>query len=117
MRFSINGGVPVSGSKIYVNNSKNLFSTLKGVFAISGTSDTISMDGSKVSVLTASGLQEIVSDGWIEEGTGKTGEFVITGSGSGHNVGMSQYGAKAMAENGYDYEDILTFYYTGVTVR
>ena len=29
---------------------------------------------------------------------------------------MSQYGAKAMAEQGFSYREILTFYYTGVTV-
>ena len=29
---------------------------------------------------------------------------------------MSQYGAKAMAEQGYTYEDILHFYYTGITL-
>lgn len=43
------------------------------------------------------------------------GQFVFTGSGWGHNLGMSQYGAYAMAEY-YDksYKDILGFYYTGV---
>ena len=46
---------------------------------------------------------------------GRTGG--ITGSGSGHNLGMSQYGAKAMAEMGYSYEDILSFYYTGITIE
>ena len=30
---------------------------------------------------------------------------------------MSQYGAKAMAEQGYDYLDILEFYYTDVTIE
>jgi stage II sporulation protein D len=29
---------------------------------------------------------------------------------------MSQYGAYAMAKLGYTYEEILTFYYTGITV-
>ena len=29
---------------------------------------------------------------------------------------MSQYGAKAMAEAGYDYEEILEFYYTDITI-
>ena len=29
---------------------------------------------------------------------------------------MSQYGAKAMAEQGYDYQDILEFYYTDITI-
>ena len=46
-----------------------------------------------------------------------SGTFVITGTGNGHNVGMSQYGAKAMAEQGYDYGDILNFYYTDITIK
>ena len=42
--------------------------------------------------------------------------FTITGTGRGHNVGMSQYGARAMALQGMTYMDILNFYYTGITV-
>ncbi len=34
--------------------------------------------------------------------------------GNGHGVGMCQYGAKALAEQGKDYRQILTHYYTGV---
>ena len=30
---------------------------------------------------------------------------------------MSQWGAYAMAQQGYTYKDILTFYYTGIEVR
>ena len=37
--------------------------------------------------------------------------------GNGHRVGMSQYGANAMAQNGKDYKEILTHYYTGVCVE
>ena len=33
--------------------------------------------------------------------------------GYGHGVGMSQYGANAMAKEGFDYKAILTHYYTG----
>ncbi len=40
--------------------------------------------------------------------------FIINGSGWGHGLGMSQYGAKAMAEQGFGYADILQFYYKGV---
>ena len=43
-------------------------------------------------------------------------ELIIEGSGYGHGVGMSQYGAKKMAEYGYSFEEILKFYYTGVDV-
>ena len=36
--------------------------------------------------------------------------------GFGHGVGMSQTGANAMAQDGADYKQILTHYYTGVTI-
>ena len=40
----------------------------------------------------------------------------ITTKGYGHGVGMSQVGANAMAKQGSNYEQILTHYYTGVTL-
>ena len=46
-----------------------------------------------------------------------SGSFVISGSGYGHNVGMSQWGAYSMANLGYSYRDILQFYYTDVSIR
>ena len=42
--------------------------------------------------------------------------WLFTVHGYGHGVGMSQYGANAMAIEGSDYRDILTHYYTGVTL-
>jgi peptidoglycan hydrolase-like amidase len=35
---------------------------------------------------------------------------------NGHGVGMCQYGAKIMAEQGFSYVDILKHYYSGVTI-
>lgn len=55
---------------------------------------------------------KITSSGDTSEGT-----FVFKGKGSGHGVGMSQYGAKGMAEIGYTYKEILKYYYTGITVE
>ncbi len=46
---------------------------------------------------------------------GKDG-FTFTVTGYGHGVGMSQYGAKEMADRGFTYDEILTHYYTGVTL-
>jgi stage II sporulation protein D len=40
-------------------------------------------------------------------------KLLITGGGYGHGVGMSQNGAKAMAELKKGYEEILSFYYPG----
>ena len=39
--------------------------------------------------------------------------FKFYGRGWGHGVGLCQDGAKAMADNGYDYKKILQFYYPG----
>ncbi|MBR5741659.1 MAG: SpoIID/LytB domain-containing protein, partial [Firmicutes bacterium] len=40
----------------------------------------------------------------------------LYGTGNGHSVGMSQDGAKEMARQGFTYDEILKFYYTGVEV-
>ncbi len=42
--------------------------------------------------------------------------FRIRTKGHGHLVGMSQYGANAMAQSGADYRRILQHYYTGVMI-
>ena len=45
-----------------------------------------------------------------------SGQYVISGTGSGHNIGMSQCGARDMANQGFTYEQIIQFYFTGVQV-
>ena len=42
--------------------------------------------------------------------------FTFSVTGYGHGVGMSQYGANAMAKAGSTFQDILTWYYTGAQV-
>lgn len=37
--------------------------------------------------------------------------------GFGHGVGMSQYGAEALAKKGSTYEEIIKYYYTGVEIK
>jgi stage II sporulation protein D len=46
----------------------------------------------------------------------KGSEFVFAGSGHGHGVGMSQWGAEAMARRGAAYRDILAAFYPGTTL-
>lgn len=43
--------------------------------------------------------------------------FAITTKGYGHGVGLSQYGANAMAFAGYTYDQILAHYYSGVALK
>lgn len=42
--------------------------------------------------------------------------YVFVTRGSGHGVGMSQYGAQGMAKEGYGYQEILKHYYQGVEI-
>ena len=44
-------------------------------------------------------------------------ELLFAGMGYGHGVGMSQYGAKGMAEAGFTYKEIIEYYFTGAVVR
>tara|TARA_Y100001933_G_scaffold91169_1_gene92153 strand:+ start:1053 stop:2252 length:1200 start_codon:yes stop_codon:yes gene_type:complete len=41
----------------------------------------------------------------------------ISGMGSGHGVGMSQWGAKFLAQKGYNSKEILKHYYKGVNIK
>lgn len=42
--------------------------------------------------------------------------YVFYGKGYGHGIGMSQYGAKGMAERGYNHYQILGYYFNGVVI-
>ena len=44
-------------------------------------------------------------------------ELLFAGMGYGHGVGLSQYGAKGMAEAGFTYKEIIEYYFTGASVR
>ncbi|MBR3784847.1 MAG: stage II sporulation protein D [Firmicutes bacterium] len=48
--------------------------------------------------------------------TTRGSKVTITSAGSGHGVGMSQYGANGLAKQGRSYKQILKHYYKGVDV-
>lgn len=109
-RFTINGS---AGTQYAVNDGGSRVA-LAGASVISGSGAVTTLTGgADVCVITADGVRA------LEEKPQQTvtDQFVITGSGNGHNVGMSQWGAYAMADLGYSYRDILQFYYTGVTIQ
>lgn len=49
--------------------------------------------------------------------TERDGSFTFSVTGYGHGVGMSQYGANAMAKAGSGWEEILAHYYTGTSLQ
>lgn len=75
---------------------------------------TVSLDKSVCYVFSTSYL-DLPSVHYTATDTGNY--IVFTGGGYGHNVGMSQYGAYAMATAyGMTYDQIINFYYTGVAI-
>jgi SpoIID/LytB domain protein len=45
------------------------------------------------------------------------GSFTFYGSGFGHGLGMSQWGAYGLAQDGWAHKKILTHFYSGTTIR
>ncbi len=56
-------------------------------------------------------VRSLLFDARLADGT-----FQFDGRGYGHGVGMSQWGAKRMAERGMKYRDILAYYYPQLSV-
>ena len=109
MRFQISGGGGNSGGSIFVDNGATL-SSLNGVYVIDGKGEISQLSGlSSLQAISSAGVAAL-----IPGVSGNPDTFTVTGSGNGHHVGMSQWGAYAMAKQGYTYRDILTFYYTGI---
>ena len=59
-------------------------------------------------------LYNLRSTAFTVEASGDSVTFRVTGY--GHGVGMSQYGANELAKEGKTWQEILQWYYTGVTI-
>ena len=122
-RFSIqsNSGGVSSGTGAAV------FSVYDGSTTSTASSVTAITSGGKVevsapaSVVTESGVIIIEGTGVSITAPTPNGGYgsgwTITGGGYGHNVGLSQWGAYAMGKQGFTYDEILKFYYTGITIE
>lgn len=81
--------------------------TLAGKYFISASSTGV-LNSSSLSVISSSGVSDLPT---------VPTEYYFDGRGWGHGVGMSQYGAKKMAEEGFTFDQILKYYYTGVEIK
>ena len=80
-----------------------------------GSVSTIDLGGITVTGHQARTMFGLRSASFTVETTPDAVTFLVTGY--GHGVGMSQYGANAMAADGKTYTEILQHYYTGITVE
>ena len=85
------------------------------VYSDGGSVLTIDLGGVTVSGHEARTIFDLRSASFTVETTPDSVTFSVTGY--GHGVGMSQYGANAMAAEGKTYQEILQHYYTGITVE
>ena len=80
----------------------------------SGRVDTLSVGGKKYSGRQVREKLGLSSSCFTVEYV--SNKYVFTTKGSGHGVGMSQYGAQGMALEGSNYKEILNHYYTNIEI-
>ncbi|MCI8422369.1 MAG: SpoIID/LytB domain-containing protein [Lawsonibacter sp.] len=131
IRFTVNGQTAgtggtgsSSGESGFTINGSEALDGMDGKYVISGTGST-SKAGSGMHIITGTGTTsplEFQSSGSSNAASGEGtvtvsgSSYVFSGAGNGHSVGMSQFGANAMARRGFTYDEIVTFYFPGTRV-
>ena len=95
----------------YTLTDQTTLDSLHDIWTLNGDGELVQLSATPVYALTSQGVVEVPGS----EMTGRT--FVFNGTGRGHNLGMSQWGAYAMAQQGFTYDQILKFYYTGIEIH
>ncbi len=87
-----------------------------------GNTETKKQSGKFYAVNAKDSVPNLVNEGqdnyYVKDDTGirqaeKTLKYKFKGKGFGHGVGLSQWGALGMAQEGYNYQEILKHYYSG----
>lgn len=138
IRFTVNGAgtgnaaaesaQPSAGGDVLVNDAGKL-NGLEGKYVISGSGSVSSLGGSAYIISGTGSVSEYGNN--IGTGGGNPtatpqpeggtvtvsgNSYTFSGGGWGHQVGMSQFGANAMARRGFTGDQIITFYFPGVQV-
>lgn len=101
----------LQGAGYVITDEENIF-TLEANER--GYVTAVSVCGEPIGVQQLTGLLNIASPCFTYEISG--GQVIFTAKGFGHMVGLSQYGANAMAKAGSSFEEILAHYYQGCTL-
>ena len=131
IRFTVNGAgtgetatSPTAGGSGSVSiNGSGTADELEGKYVISG-SGSVSQVGDKPYIISGTGELSALEDSGntapVQPGSGTVSvsgsTYTFNGGGWGHQIGMSQYGANAMARRGYTGSEIITFYFPGVQI-
>jgi stage II sporulation protein D len=121
-----------------INNLGKIRNIAVGKKASGGVVSKLNISGSKkkIEVINQYTIRRVLAgvDGTLKNNKGKSiklmnmlpsGYFtikksgkkiIIDGGGYGHGVGLSQWGAAKLAEEGYKYDDILRYYFNGIDI-
>jgi len=103
MRYTIE-----SSATVFINDKK-LTGSASELYVIGA-------DGLQQPLNTVSGINILSADG-VGKPSSESGVFHVSGTGSGHNLGLSQWGAYGMANEGWTFDEIITHYFTGVDIE
>lgn len=137
IHFTVNGASVTPGTSTpaaaptangYLVNGSGSLNSLDGAYTISGAGTVGTISGTPYAISGSGQVAQVEqpsednssSSGGSNEGGGTVttsgSSYVFAGGGWGHQVGMSQFGANAMAKQGFTYDQILKFYFPGVQV-
>jgi stage II sporulation protein D len=102
-RYTITPSIGIYINKVLKNTG------VSSLYAIGG-------DGSVKALPSTHTMVKAITSNGIKTLNPSNLTYIINGTGSGHHVGMSQSGAYGMAKEGFSYDQILQFYYTGTQV-
>ncbi|MDP4093947.1 MAG: SpoIID/LytB domain-containing protein [Bacillota bacterium] len=134
--LDIYGTNSVKPYALYLNSTSSFFglnsqmftvSSNAGISVVSSDSTIKSISTGEISVMTANGIVKIPASQSNLTVLGANGQtktvnaaptaYTFTGKGWGHGVGMSQEGAKGMANAGFKFDQILQHYFPGTKVE
>ncbi len=115
IRFNVTTSGGSTGTAGYaITGEAETAPDLTGRYVIDGSGQVVPAPTDAYAV-TSSGVEKLTPS--AGQGTSADTVYTLTGTGWGHSVGMSQWGAYSMAKRGFGYQDILKFYYTDITVE
>lgn len=100
----------VDDGKVYVNDGTTAISGLSGASVVNGDGTVSTLSASSPTVLTGSGTET------LSPGSGDKSVFNFEGKGWGHSLGLSQIGSRGMAQQGWTFDQIIKYYFTGVKI-
>ncbi|PPQ48744.1 sporulation protein [Paenibacillus peoriae] len=109
------GGLPSTLFDIASTGSYTVLGADGATSHVSGTQGTQILSASGSSTSSGNGVIVMNEDRHARV-IDKTQSFIFTGKGNGHGLGLSQWGANGLAEQGYDYKKILQHYYKNVDI-